>query len=79
MFHLRCLRKIMGISGQDKVANNDYLARANFPNMTAILCKKTLRWLGRVRRMDDSRIPKQLLFGEQGPGSAHSDPEEDRS
>ena len=68
VFYLRCLRKIMGISWQDKVTNAEVLARVNLPNMTAILCKRKLRWLGHVRRMDDSRIPKQLLFGELAHG-----------
>ena len=36
--------------------------------MSVILCKKILRWLERVRRMNDVRIRKQLLFGELAQG-----------
>ena len=43
VLHLRCLRKIMGVSWQDKVTNIEVLVRANLPNMTAILRKTRIR------------------------------------
>ena len=33
-------------------------------DMTEILRKYRLRWLGHVARMNDSRLPKQPLYGE---------------
>ena len=68
IFHLRCLRNILGITWQDKVTNVEVLAQANLQSMAAILCMRRLRWLGHVKRMGDHRIPKQLLYGELAQG-----------
>ena len=63
-FHLRCLRKILGIVWQDRIPNTEVLDQASIQSIPTIICKRRLRWLGHVKRMDDSRIPKQLLYGE---------------
>lgn len=63
-FHLRCLRKILGIKWQDKVTNAQVLQRAKSMSIMSILLKKRLRWLGHVQRMEPARIPKRLLYGE---------------
>ena len=44
--------------------NADVLSRAGLPSMYNLLRKCRLRWLGHVRRMDDGRIPKYILYGE---------------
>ena len=67
-FHLRCLRRLLGITWQDRVTNIDVLARAGLPSMFSILTTRRMRWLGHVIRMDDGRIPKDLLFGELATG-----------
>ena len=63
-FHLRSIRRIMGICWQDKVANADVLPRAGLPTMYNLLRQRRLRWVGYVRRMEDGRIPKDILYGE---------------
>ena len=68
-FHMRCLRRILSISWTDKVSNNEVLARANIPSMFTLLRQRRLRWLGHVYRMEDGRIPKDLLYGELESGS----------
>lgn len=67
-FHLRCLRKILGITWSDKISNVEVLDQTILQSMTSILCMRRLRWLRHVKRMDDSRIPKQLLYGELSQG-----------
>ena len=68
-FHLRCLRRILGISWQDHVPNKQVLEQAGIQSVLAILSQKRLRWLGHVRRMQDGRIPKDILYGELATGS----------
>ena len=67
-FHLRSIRRILGISWQDKVANADVLSRAGLPTMYTMLRQHRLRWLGHIRRMEDGRIPKDILYGELALG-----------
>ena len=68
-FHLRCLRKILKIKWQDRVSNPEVLKRSNSTTIMSLLLKRRLRWLGHVQRMDNTRIPKQLLFAELSSGT----------
>ena len=63
-FHLRCLRRILGIRWQERIPNTEVLQWAGLPSIFALLTQCHLRWLGHVRRMDDGRIPKDLLYSE---------------
>ena len=47
-FHLRSLRRILGISWQDKGTNIEVLSRAGLPTMYTLLRQCRLRWLGHV-------------------------------
>ena len=67
-FHLRSLRRLLGISWQDKVTNTDVISRAGLPIMYTLLRKRRLRWLGHVYRMQDGRISKHILYGELAAG-----------
>ena len=51
------------------VSNTDVLGRANTPSVLALLSQRRLRWLGHVRRMEDGRLPKDVLYGELESGS----------
>ena len=63
-FHQRCLHSIMGIHWQDYVTNNEVLEQASLPSIEAMLMLRQLRWAGHVSRMDDTRIPKAMFYGE---------------
>ena len=65
---MRCLRRILHITWQDKVTNNSVLGRAGIPSMYTLLKQRRMRLLGHVVRMDDGRIPKDLLSGELAQG-----------
>ena len=64
----RHLRRIMGIRWQDRISNVEVLRRAGLESVTATLAATQLRWLGHVARMEDSRIPKLVLYGEMAEG-----------
>ncbi len=67
-FHMRSLRRILGILWQDKVPNTEVLSRAGLPSMFTLLRQRRLRWLGHVHRLPDGRIPTDLLYGELASG-----------
>ena len=68
-FHLRCLRSILNISWQDKIPDTEVLERAQLPSVITTMREAQTRWAGHVSRMSDSRIPKQLLYGELSQGA----------
>ena len=63
-FHLRCLRNLLHIRWQDKIPDTEVLQQAGLPSVITIIRKSQLRWAGHVTRMPDTRIPKQLFYGE---------------
>ena len=67
-FHTKSLRSIMSIHWQDRVTNLEVLDRAKMISIEAMILKARLRWVGHVIRMDDHRLPKQLLYSELSSG-----------
>ena len=59
----------MGIHWQDRVTHQAVLDRTGSTGIESLLLKAQLRWNGHVIRMSDSRIPRQLLYGELMCGS----------
>ena len=81
-----CVRSIVGISRRqlwdDRISTATLAATFGVdPDITSIIRRHRLRWLGHIGRMDDSRAPKQLLFGElpapPPPPPSSSRPEEE--
>ena len=71
-FHLRSIRRILGITWQDRVSNAVVLSRAGLPSMYTLLRQRRLRWLGHVCRMEDGRIPKDILYSELASGKRNT-------
>ena len=67
-FHQRCLRSIMGIKWQDYITNEEVLERVDTTSVEAMLMLRQLRWTGHVTRMDSSRMPKAVFYGELSQG-----------
>ena len=59
VFHMRCLRRILGLTWEDEVTKEEVLTRAGITSMATIVKQKRLRWLGHIHRMEDTRIPKR--------------------
>lgn len=73
-FHTRNLRMLLGIMYSDHVNNHIVRQKAGMMEPVKVLIQlNRLRWLGHVERMEDSRIPKQVLHshfteGKRKPG-----------
>ena len=63
-FHMRCLRRICNIRWQDRVTNTAVLEKCGVTSIEAYLIKSQLRWSGHIVRMDNTRIPKALFYGQ---------------
>jgi len=61
---MRCLRRIARITWQDKIPNTEVLQRCEISGIEAFIIKAQLHWVGHVRRMSDSRIPKATFYAE---------------
>ena len=56
-FHLRCLRKILGIQWEDRVTNQEVLRRSSLSGIEALVMTAQLRWSGHVMRLEDDCLP----------------------
>ena len=65
---MRCLRRLPGITWEERITYANVLSKAGVPSMFAILTQRQLRWLGHVCRMDGGRLPKDILYGELTTG-----------
>jgi hypothetical protein len=63
-FHMRCLRGMWGIRWQDKISNNYVLEKADITTVFFMLSLRRLRWLWHTKRMEDGRMPTDLIYGE---------------
>ena len=54
---------------EDRIPDTEVLEMSHCESVFSLLKKSQLRWAGHVHRMADTRIPKQLLYGELACGS----------
>ena len=66
--HLRCLRRILGITWQDRIPNTTVPEKAKYSSIHALLSQRRLRWMGHICRMEKGTMPKDLLYGELDRG-----------
>ena len=57
------------ITWQDRIPYSNILDRARIRSMHSLLSQRRLRWLGHVRRMEDGRLPKDILYGQLTSGA----------
>ena len=67
-FQQRILRAILGVHWQDRITNARILEQADTTSIEAHIVRSQLSWAGHVRRMPDTRVPKQLLYAELSSG-----------
>lgn len=67
-FHQSKLRSILNAKWDDHVTNNEVLTRANSMRIQTMIEKQQRRWLGHIKGMPETRIPKQMLYSELEEG-----------
>ena len=68
-FQQRCLRNILKTNWEEKVSNIEILAKTKCCSIESIIRKRHLQWSGHLVRMNDSRLPKSIFYGELRNGS----------
>ena len=63
-FHLKCLRRILNIKWQTFTPDTAVLEKAQCSNIESLIVASQMRWAGHLVRMEDTRLPKQLFYGE---------------
>ena len=54
----------MKIHWSERVTNIEVLQRAEIAGIEYVLTQQQLKWVGHVARMDERRLPKQVLYGQ---------------
>ena len=58
----------LGVHWQDRITNARILEQADTTSIEAHIVRPQVSWAGHVRRMPDTRVPKQLLYAELSSG-----------
>jgi hypothetical protein len=60
-FHLRCLRKILGITYKDRISNKKVLCTTSQRDLAMYIAERRMRWVGHLLRMDNNRFAKHMI------------------
>ena len=68
-FHNRCVRAILGVTRykqrKERLTTRQLMKTFGMQkSILDIILEQRLRWLGHVGRMEETRLPKKILFGE---------------
>ena len=66
---MRCLRRISGISWQDRLPNTEVLSRCQMRGIEAYIMVAYLRWTEHVVLLSEERLSRALLYSELSDGS----------
>ena len=67
-FVMRCLHTILSISIRDNKRNTSIRKTARQQHVSTLLSQRRLRYAGHLARMDDSRLPRKLMFSALSSG-----------
>ena len=67
-WHVKSLRSILGVSWKDRLTYEEIYRRTGSTSLESQLARRQLRWIGHVVRMEETRLPKQILYGELSTG-----------
>ena len=68
-YMMRHLRMILKIKWWHLISNATVLEKTNMRSMYEILTQRNLRWSGHVNRMENTRLPKRILYSQLREGS----------
>jgi len=63
-FHIRCLRRILGLTWADRVAHTTILESTGCLSIECLIISQQLRWIGHVIRMPENRLLRKLFYRE---------------
>ena len=67
-WHIKSLRFILGVIWRNKLKYEEIYRMTGSVSLESQLGRRQLRWTGHVIRMDENRLPKQVLYGELSTG-----------
>ena len=66
-FDYRCLRKILNIDWRLHISNQQIRDTVGIPSACDIIKRQRLKWFGHVIRMENTRLPRQILLKWEPP------------